>query len=173
MDEEMNTPNLLLITFDQMGAEWLELEDNEINAPNLRDLANKGWQSRRCYTNSPQCMPARFSWLTGLRCSQIGVTKNGNYSLSGRSPSFARDLKNRGWHTAVIGKTHWCSHLGQQDLRDNADTVKQLGFEYVKEIAGPRALKNVSCELTDDWEKANVWEKQKKDLDLFHTPLNL
>ena len=77
----------------------------------------------------------------------------------------SRDLKNRGWHTAVIGKTHWCSHLGQQDLRDNADTVRQLGFDYVEEIAGPRALKNVSCTLTDDWEKANVWET-KKDLDL-------
>ena len=162
----MNTPNLLLITFDQMRADWLELENNNIKAPNLKNLANKGWQSKRCYTNSPQCMPARFSWLTGLRCSQIGLTKNGPYSLLGGSPSFARDLKNRGWHTAVIGKTHWYSHREKQDLRDKEKIIKELGFEYVEEVAGPRALKNVSCGLTDEWEKAKIWEKQKYDLDM-------
>ena len=110
-------------------------------------------------------MPARFSWLTGLRCSQIGVTRNGNYTLMGNSPSFARNLQNRGWHTAVIGKTHWCGHLKQQDLRDNLKTLRELGFDYADEIAGPRGLKNVRCRLTDEWEKAGLWQKQKDDLD--------
>jgi len=43
--------------------------------------------------------------------------------------------------------------------------MQALGFEHVREIAGPRALAYVRCELTDHWEQAGVLEPYRRDLE--------
>ena len=118
----------------------------------------------RCYTGSPQCVPARFSWLTGLEPSQLGVTKNVSVDLPADAPSIVRWIRNKGWHTEVVGKTHWTSHSKAGDLRDKKNIINELGFNEVLEVAGPRALKNISCELTDEWAMRDVHTAQIADL---------
>ena len=56
--------NWLLISFDQWRGDWLH--QPWLHLPQLRRMAKQGWDGRRCYTSSPQCIPARASWLTGL-----------------------------------------------------------------------------------------------------------
>ena len=127
-------------------------------------MAREGWSARRCYTSGPQCVPARMSWLTGLEPSQLGVTRNADVSLPADAPSLVRELRQKGWHTAVVGKTHWTSHFQTSDLRQNGPPSIQLGFNEACDVAGPRALRRVTCELTEAWRKAGLLEAQRADL---------
>ena len=141
-----------------MHQDWL-------NVPSIRKVASQGWDVRRCYTSSPQCIPARASWITGLRPSQLGVTSNQVFTLPSDSPSFVRQLKNlHGYHTRLIGKTHWTPHEKGVDLRHNEGLLCDLGFDRFREIAGPRALGVLDCELTDVWRKEGVLELYRNDL---------
>lgn len=155
--------NWLLITFDQWRGDWLHQE--WLHVPHIRAIASKGWDIRRCYTSSPQCIPARASWLTGLRPSQLGVTSNQPYYLPEDSPSFVRQLRDEyGYHTRLIGKTHWTPHEPGLNLRDNLELLNKLGFDCAREIAGPRALAVLDCELTDVWKSEGVLDLYRNDL---------
>ena len=156
--------NWLLISFDQWRGDWLQ--QSWLHLPHLKRLAREGWSIPRCYTSSPQCIPARASWLTGMRPSALGVTKNQPYTVPADAPSFARDLRDQaGYTTVVVGKTHWTPHEPGVDLRDNLPLLRQLGFNRIRELAGPRALTAVECELTDRWREAGVLDAYRRDLD--------
>ena len=156
--------NWLLISFDQWRGDWLE--QPWLHLPHLRRLGREGWRIPRCYTSSPQCIPARASWLTGMRPSALGVTANQIYTVPADAPSFVRELRDQaGYTTTLVGKTHWTPHESGVDLRDNLPLLRQLGFDRVREIAGPRALAVVTCELTDRWQEAGVLEAYRRDLE--------
>ena len=163
MTERSGPSNWLLISVDQWRGDWLH--QPWLQLPHLQRMAREGWDVRRCYTASPQCIPARASWLTGLTPGQLGVTANAQYTVPADAPSFVRDLRDQhGFHTVLVGKTHWTPHSKGVDLRDNLPLMRELGFEHVREIAGPRALAEVSCELTDRWQEAGVLEAYRADL---------
>ena len=126
-----NPANLLLVTFDQWRGDWGDPHAPVVQLPALQQLAQQGWTARRCYTSSPQCVPARLSWLTGLAPSQLGVTRNLPVDVPADAPSLVRQLREAGWYTALVGKTHWTSHDGPFDLRDNAGLLEALGFNHV------------------------------------------
>ena len=157
--------NLLLISFDQWRGDWADPISPVLHLPALQNLASDGWSARRCYTSSPHCVPARMSWLTGLAPSQLGVTRNADVSLPGDAPSMIRLLRDKGWETAVIGKTHWTSHMQASDLQQNAELFNQLGFDISCDIAGPRALRRMECALTEAWRNAGVLDAQRADLE--------
>ena len=163
MGSETDT-NLLLISFDQWRGDWADPNAPVVSLPALEHLARHGWSASRCYTSSPHCVPARMSWLTGLEPSQLGVTRNADVSLPADAPSLVRDLRQRGWTTAVLGKTHWTSHFRSSDLRTNGPLLYQLGFDHACDVAGPRALRRVTCELTEAWRDAGILETQRADL---------
>lgn len=152
--------NLLIITFDQLRGDWL----NKNNSPTIDRLAKSGMVASRCYTSSPHCMPARWSWITGQRPSKLNITRNIDKDMNGEERSIIRNVKNKGVNTAIIGKTHWTSHKNPVDLRSKEGIIKDLGFNYVLEIAGPKAMRHVECDLTDEWRKNNFYEAYKEDM---------
>ena len=155
--------NWLLISFDQWRGDWLL--QPWLHLPHLKRLAMEGWHLQRCYTASPACVPARASWLTGMRPSALGVTSNQLHTMPADAPSFVRELRDQaGYSTTLVGKTHWTPHDHGVDLRDNLPLMRALGFEHVREIAGPRAMAKVSCELTDLWCEAGLLEAYRRDL---------
>lgn len=156
--------NLLLITFDQWRGDWADPNSPVVNLPNLAKMKSRGVHYKRCYTSSPQCIPARLSWLSGKMPSIFGVTKNLDCSVKKEFPSIFKKLKEKNYYTQLIGKTHWTSHAAGQDLRTNKELFKQLGFDHITDIAGPRALRNIKCELTEEWIKNNIFEDYVKDL---------
>ncbi len=130
----------------------------------MQTLAKRSVVARRCYTSSPQCVPARLSWLTGLAPSQMGVTRNTVAEAPEDAPSMFRTLQQQGWHTALIGKTHWTNHRDPTDLRHTQARIQSLGFDRVLEIAGPKALRHVRCALTDTWEQEGWMEPYVDDM---------
>ncbi len=156
--------NWVLISFDQWRGDWLHQKWLQLGC--LRNLASQGWDVRKCYTSSPQCVPARASWLTGQSPGELGVTQNQLYQVPSNSPSFVRQLRDElNYRTVLVGKTHWTPHKEGVDLRDNLPLLKSLGFDHSREIAGPRALAVIDCELTDLWEKEGVLSAYRADLE--------
>ncbi|WP_094555941.1 sulfatase-like hydrolase/transferase [Synechococcus sp. 1G10] len=152
----------LLISFDQWRGDWLL--QPWLQLPHLRSLVANGWLGSRCYTPSPQCVPARASWLTGLRPSRLGLDRNRPFTMPPDAPSFVRDLQEHGYVTSLVGKTHWTPHHHGVELRDNIPLLRALGFDRAVEIAGPRALAEVSCALTDAWRDCGMLDCYREDL---------
>ena len=137
----------------------------DLNLRNINKLKNYGGINfRNCYTSCPQCVPARISWITGKHPSRWGIQKNEDVDLWSDAPSFMRKLRDTGWETKLIGKTHWTSHRHPKDLRTEKDFNKTLGIDHIIEVAGPRALRHVRCELTDLWEEKHLRENYIIDL---------
>lgn len=153
----------LLVSFDQWRGDWLQ--QPWLNLPCLQRFARSAWQAPRCHPASPMCVPSRASLLTGLRPRDAGVDHLDDFRMPANAPSFVRDLRDAGYATHLIGKTHWTPHGRPCDLRDDLPLMHALGFDRVREIAGPRALCRVRCELTDLWERAGVMQAYRDDLE--------
>jgi choline-sulfatase len=162
--------NLLLVTFDQWRGDWGDPGRPVVPLPALTALAGQGVVASRCYTASPHCVPARFSWLTGLAPSQLGITRNEATALPADAPSLVRPLQQQGWHTELVGKSHWSSHAEAGDLADNLPLLQALGFARAEEVAGPRALRRMRCGLTRTWEQQGWLEAQRADLERRYGP---
>ena len=105
-----------------------------------------------------------MSWITGLYPSQLGITRNCPAKLPGDAPSIVREMNNSGWWTEIVGKTHWTRHDITYNLNQNKLMMEKLGFNYCQEVAGPRALRKVHCDLTEEWKKEGYLEKYILDM---------
>jgi len=100
--------NILFITTDQQRTSTLKSYGNDFaHSPNIDRLASQGVRFTDAHTVSPVCSPSRTSILTGVHVPIHGVYENGVLPHRlGLTPYF-RPLKKRGYHTALIGKTHF------------------------------------------------------------------
>ena len=150
-------PNFLFIITDQHRADHLGCYGNRIvNTANIDGLAKRGRRWDRFYVANPICMPNRASIMTGRMCSLHGARHNG-IPLSKDHTTFVELLKDAGYRTGLIGKSHLQSFTGLP-----ASNV----FE-------PDATKTVPSERLRDAQKNN---RHSSDYDLevigqWNTPL--
>lgn len=105
-------PNILFIMTDQQHAGMMSCAGNNwLDTPNLDRLAAKSVRFTKAYVTNPVCSPSRFSLLTGLYPSTIGMRFNGSTidrvkakEIMGGSMSFA--FRNAGYKTLYGGKVH-------------------------------------------------------------------
>jgi choline-sulfatase len=135
-------PNILFIFTDQHRGDTLGCVGHPvIKTPNLDKLAKEGVVFRRCYTNvvfrrcytnSPLCVPARSTLASGLYVNQHGAWDN-DAPADRNGPSHIRNIRNAGYLTALIGKTHLLNlHPGH--VRDMENELHDWGYEYAMEI---------------------------------------
>lgn len=103
-------PNIVLILTDQQSATMLSCTGNAyVNTPTLDSIANCGTRFERAYCTNPVCLPSRFSLLTGLMPSTIGLRAN---HLAGEIPdkikrqSLGHLVKKAGYEAVYAGKKH-------------------------------------------------------------------
>ncbi len=102
-----NTPNILLIQADQMGAHALPCYGHPVvQAPNMEALAEKGVIFDSAYCNSPLCAPSRFSMMSGQHPSKINAFDNAA-EFSSDIPTIAHYLRSSGYQTCLSGKMHF------------------------------------------------------------------
>ncbi|TLS49113.1 hypothetical protein FE782_27105 [Paenibacillus antri] len=157
----MMKPNILFVMTDQLRADALGKTGGWVRTPNLDRLAAEGMLFGGCVTNAPVCIPARVSLATGLYPHQTGVWGNMEYDLPVRSDTWMQAIRNQGYRTSIIGKTHLHRHKG--DLRDRESFMHAYGFDDVNEIGGPRASMHVGSQMTDEWKKAGQWDRYIQD----------
>jgi len=99
-------PNFILCITDQQRADFLGCYGHPVlRTPNIDSIAAKGTMFRRFYVASPVCMPNRASLMTGRMPSVHGVRSNG-IPLSMQAVTFVDLLRDAGYRTALIGKSH-------------------------------------------------------------------
>src|SRR5690606_8874502 len=109
----MTKPNILLFITDQQKAQHLGAYGNKVvKTPNLDAIAQRGWRADNFYVAAPICMPNRSSLVTGRMPSVHGARHNG-IPLPLESVTFVDRLKEAGYATALVGKSHLQNMTGK------------------------------------------------------------
>lgn len=146
-------PNVLVIMCDQFRFDAIGAHANPfIDTPHLDALVRSGASFARAYTESPVCVPARATALTGRLAHKSGVTNN-NRPLPPGAPTMASVLSGNGYHCQAIGKMHfrpartghgfddlWLSEEIPDSAADDdyLTFLQAAGFGYVREPHGVR-----------------------------------
>ncbi len=110
-------PSFILFITDQHRADFLGCYGHPIvRTPNIDAMAARGTAFDRFYVASPVCMPNRASLMTGRMPSGHGVRFNG-IPLSQRNVTFVELLRDAGYDTALIGKSHLQTFTGIPPLQ--------------------------------------------------------
>ena len=148
---ERRKPNILFVICDQLRADHLGYAGNPVvQTPNIDSLAAQGTVFDRAYVNNPVCMPNRSTMMTGRMPSAHGVIFN-DRSLPINATTFVGRLRNEGWRTALIGKSH-LQHGESKDAVLNlgipgADSPFEDGWDTLEHPE--RYLQGEAPEITD------------------------
>ncbi|MFT5129205.1 MAG: arylsulfatase A [Rhodothermales bacterium] len=106
-------PNIVLILADDMGfgeVQSLNPERGKIKTPQLDAIAKAGVIFDDAHSGSSVCTPTRYGILTGRYAwrtrLQSGVLTGGQSLIARERLTVADALKQKGYHTAIIGKWH-------------------------------------------------------------------
>lgn len=131
----MNTPNILLISADQMRWDCLGAIGNPvIKTPNLDRLARRGVLFRNGFTPDPICVPARASIMTGNYPQVCTGTKKNGGKIKEDQPLLTELLKSVGYYTYALGKLHFTPYSPPGEPR------LVHGFQHVKLTESGRIL---------------------------------
>lgn len=99
-------PNFLLFITDQHRADHLGCYGNaEVRTPHIDALAAQGCRFDDFHVATPICQPNRASLMTGRLPSAHGLQMNGR-ELSHGERTFVETLREAGYRTALMGKSH-------------------------------------------------------------------
>jgi len=108
--------NFILFITDQQRADFLSCSGHPLlKTPHIDSIAARGVAFDRFYVASPVCMPNRASLMTGRMPSVHGVRCNG-IPLSANAVTFVDLLRDAGYATALVGKSHLQNFTGQPAL---------------------------------------------------------
>lgn len=100
-------PNILFFLTDQHSPLISGFAgDYTVSTPNLDRLSKEGVKFTNAYCQNPVCAPSRASLLSGRYSKDIGIYDN-QHILDSNGITFPRVLSESGYHTCVIGKTHY------------------------------------------------------------------
>ena len=144
-------PNIVLFFPDQHRGDAMGCAGNPvIQTPNLDRLAEGGVVFDRCYTSSPLCMPARAALITGQPVNVHGVWGNNLVEADRHGPSHVRSIRDAGYRTAIIGKTHlYANHRNDGHTREHAHKLRDWGYQDIHELRDVVPSERCSCYYAD------------------------
>lgn len=104
-------PNILFIMTDQQRGDCLGLDGHPVlNTPNLDYLAHSGTLFRHGYSETPSCIPARRTVMSGQAPAthgMVGMTGGVDWQPAA---TLAGELSAAGYQCEMIGKLHLWPH---------------------------------------------------------------
>ena len=102
-------PSILFITTDEQHIETISAFGAKTHStPNIDSLINQSNVYIQAYSASPECLPARCSWMTGLYPHHNNCISNTfGASLPRERPNLMTELKKQGYKTSLHGKAHF------------------------------------------------------------------
>jgi len=158
MSTSRKRKDILVLMTDQHRADWIGAYGaKHVRTPSLDRLASEGALFTRCITTSPICMPARVSFLTGMYPHNFGMWDNVGRLHDARETCL-HSLKDAGYRTCHVGKSHLSPHGGGKDLRDEEPYMRALGWDDILETTGPLSTQNTRSILTDWMEAEGIYQ---------------
>ena len=101
-------PNVLLVTVDQWPGKLLGCAGHPvIQTPTIDQMARNGIRYSRAYTESPICIPARRTLMTGTTTRTHGDRVFDTVRpMPDHLPTLARTFHDAGYQTFAVGKLH-------------------------------------------------------------------
>ena len=128
-------PNIVLVFTDQQRADTFGYAGDSVAiTPNADRLAAEGVVFPRCCASAPVCTTTRASLISGKPVHQHGAWSMADPELRHGS-SHVRNVRDAGYHTAVVGKTHL--RHGQRHTHDHLDELHEWGYVDAMEVPGP------------------------------------
>lgn len=157
-------PNIVLVMSDQHRADMMGCAgDPVVKTPVLDRLASEGVRFSRVICQGPLCMPARASLLTERYVRDHGVFQN-NSEVDFALPTGLQSLREAGYHTAVIGKTHLWMHGDRRgvSVSDMEEHLIRYGFDEVHETVGKLANLGHVNSYTEHLETAGLLDEYRR-----------
>ncbi len=140
--EVQEQPNILLIVSEDTGQELSCYGDTNVWTRHLDSLAQQGMLFENAYVTQSVCSPSRSTIFTGLyphQNGQLGLATH-DYAMFRKFPTTYSILKQAGYATGLLGKTHINPQSAVEDHVDYR-AVKSANFgkkdlaEYARHAA--------------------------------------
>jgi arylsulfatase A-like enzyme len=166
-------PNFLLILTDDHGyGDVSAYRQADIQTPHIDSLATEGMLFLNMRANCTVCSPSRAALLTGRYPDRVGVPgvirtdpSNSWGWFDPSVPTLAHELKQAGYHTALVGKWHLgleSPHIPNErgfdffhgflgDMMDSYTTHLRHGHNYMRRNADIIQPNGHATDLFSDW----------------------
>jgi arylsulfatase A-like enzyme len=117
-------PNIVFIIADDLGYGDLSCQPTsaeDIHTPGIDRLAGRGALFTEAYTTSPICSPSRTGMITGKYQQRWGNYWFGQGGLPSAEMTIPKKLKEYGYRTKKVGKTHHNGGDAQHPLKHGFD----------------------------------------------------
>ena len=128
-------PHIIFILTDQQRAECLSCASHSmLKTPNIDGLATEGVRFSHAFTTSPLCTPTRMSLATGLYPHNSNLW-SGEIELPVILDNYMKRLRDHGYRTAAIGKTH-LHNMENVNFYQYEEFMHKIGWDDVYETGG-------------------------------------
>ncbi|MBQ9080423.1 MAG: sulfatase-like hydrolase/transferase [Clostridia bacterium] len=162
MSHTERRPNILFLMADQFRGDAMSCVGGKANTKNLDEIASEGVVFTQCSTTAPLCVPARVALFSGKYAHTTGAWDNKKFILSPDANIWSKEIKNQGYNTALIGKTHL--HGGGGDIIGREPLVNAYGFDMVNEMTGPHACLTARTYMTEEWREKGLFDAFCEDI---------
>jgi arylsulfatase A-like enzyme len=124
-------PNVIVIMADDLGyadLSFLAQSPDDISTPNIDRIAGVGVYFSNAYATAPICSPSRCGMITGRYQQRWGNYWYGQGGLPAEEVTLAHVLKEAGYFTQKVGKTHLNGGPAEHPLDHGFDAY--LGFMH-------------------------------------------
>lgn len=135
-EKAFKNPNIIIIYCDDLGyGDVGAYGATQIKTPNIDKLAKNGIRFTNAYATSATSTPSRYALLTG----EYPWRNESARILPGDAPliidtlkmTIPRILKEKGYHTGVVGKWHLGLGIGEVDWNKKVSPgPNEVGFDY-------------------------------------------
>ncbi|TWT84088.1 Arylsulfatase [Planctomycetes bacterium CA13] len=130
-DPSGNRPNVIVILADDLGYADVGFHDvvaDGVNTPHLDRLAASGVVFRNAYASAPVCSNSRLALSTGRYQHRWGAYYYGQGGLPSNEHTIAEMMRDGGYRTMKIGKTHLNNGPKSDPMKHGFDHY--LGFKH-------------------------------------------